>query len=427
MGLVNRPCRFLTLAAALSIMVPIAPAQSQNNDNQNSSRPPTTGPSKPTTPLPPGQQPGQQQPTMPQQPGMPSREPQMGPMPTPIFLQGKVILDDGTPAPPNVVIERVCNGQPLPEGYTDSKGHFSFQVGKNTAMIADASVSSMSMGRGGGMNPGFGSPGGFGSFDGVSERQMMGCELRASLAGYRSSTIDLSGHRALDNPNVGVIILKRMANVKGFTISMTSLRAPKKAKKALKKGLKAASKKKWDKARMQFEKAVAEYPEYAEAWCALGQVYEVQKHPDEARQAYQKAIGADTKYMNPHLRIARMDVHSGKWKQAAETTNHILKLNPYDFPDAYFYNSLANLQLRNVAAAEKSAREAIKLKADRRYPQLEQILGISLAVQSHYEEAAIHLQRYLELAPNAPNVDLVKQQLARLKSTIAQQTPAPRQ
>jgi len=58
------------------------------------------------------------------------------------FFSGKVMLDDGTPPPEPVQIERVCNGVPRPEAWTDSKGRFSFQLGQNTAMMMDASNSS---------------------------------------------------------------------------------------------------------------------------------------------------------------------------------------------------------------------------------------------------------------------------------------------
>ena len=61
----------------------------------------------------------------------------------PIFLSGKVMLEDGTPPPEPVIVERVCNGTPRPEGYTDRKGRFSFELGRNTHMMADASVGSM--------------------------------------------------------------------------------------------------------------------------------------------------------------------------------------------------------------------------------------------------------------------------------------------
>lgn len=51
-------------------------------------------------------------------------------------------MDDGSAVPDNVVIERVCNGVAKPEGYANSKGHFSFQLGSNMQVFSDASVSS---------------------------------------------------------------------------------------------------------------------------------------------------------------------------------------------------------------------------------------------------------------------------------------------
>ena len=51
-------------------------------------------------------------------------------MPRPIFLSGRVLFDDGSKPSRDIVIQRVCMGNPRPEGYTDSKGHFSFQLGQ---------------------------------------------------------------------------------------------------------------------------------------------------------------------------------------------------------------------------------------------------------------------------------------------------------
>ena len=68
----------------------------------------------------------------------------------------------------------------------------------------------------------------------------------------------------------------------------------------------------------------------------------------------------------------------------------LVKLNPYDFPDAHFYRSIANLNLRDLKAAEDSAREAMEHKMHEKFPQLVQILGVALAGQMKYEEAAVH-------------------------------------
>ncbi len=365
--------------------------------------------------------------TTPTQPRTPQEQmPRMPEMRRPIYLQGNVILDNGEPAPPNVVIERFCSGQSIPEDYTDSKGRFSFEVGRNTQFIADASTSAQSgnpmsndpFGRGGGST--FGVP----NSQGISERDLMGCELRAVLPGYRSTTIQLAGHRLFDNPNVGTIVLRKLGDVEGLTISMTSLEAPKTAKKAFDKGVKHAQKERWDKAVDEIRLAVEEYPEYAEAWFTLGQLYEAQQQPDSAREAYGKAVAADKKFVKPYLQLAHMDARASDWQAVAQTTDEILRLNPYDFPEAYFLSSVAHLNLNNHPEAEKSAREAIEMNHWRQRPQLEQILGLALAYQNNYGEAVDHLKKYLALAPDSQNAPQVQKQVAQLERFLAENVDA---
>src|SRR5882724_2385947 len=111
----------------------------------------------------------------------------------PIFISGKVMLDDGNPPGDSVVIERVCNGNPRAEGYTDSKGRFSFQLGQNQGVMQDASMGSAGVGGIGGYGTQGGTfgndrtGGGFGGASrggGFSERDLMGCEIRAALPGF---------------------------------------------------------------------------------------------------------------------------------------------------------------------------------------------------------------------------------------------------
>src|SRR5688500_2635026 len=194
----------IVLASALSCT--LLPAQ-----NTPAPAPPTgggqqgggqTGGANPGVGRPGGQQPGQQQPG--QMPGRTQQDPFSEMQNRPVFLSGKVVMDDGTPPPESVVIERVCGSIVRPEAHTDSKGRFSFQLGQNQYMMADASTSSIGDPIGGG--PGRGGMMGPGGRGGISERDLMGCELRASLAGFRSEPVNLAGRRALDNPDVGTII-----------------------------------------------------------------------------------------------------------------------------------------------------------------------------------------------------------------------------
>jgi hypothetical protein len=335
-------------------------------------------------------------------------------MPRPIILSGKVMLDDGVPPPEPVVIERVCNGNPRPEAYTDSKGRFSFQLGQNQHMMADASV--------GNTNDVFGGSPGFGRNDpmgrgGISERDLMGCEIRASLPGYRSEAINLAGRRSMDNPDVGTIILKRLANVEGRTFSITSATAPKDAKKAYEKARELDKKKKLPEAQKEYEKAVAAYPKYANAWFDLGSVLERQNNAEAAKKAYQEAINADAKLVKPYVQLAFM---------AAQLSDRVLKLNPYDFPQVYFYSAVANYNLQNFDAAEKSARDGVKADTDKRIPKLRQLLGMVLAQKNDVGGAMEQMKGYLSLLPaNSPDIAVAKNQISQLEK-MAQNQGAPK-
>ncbi|MCZ2075957.1 MAG: tetratricopeptide repeat protein [Bryobacteraceae bacterium] len=404
-----------------------APVPQQGAPPQGGSVPGGSIPGREPTP---GRQPGRD--PFPRQDQMdPNSRMPMPEMERPIFLSGKVVMEDGTPPPETVTIERVCNGIARPEGYTDSKGRFSFQLGQNVGVFQDASVSSQA-------DPGFGGRGmgssgrqggmGFpGNNRGLSERDLMGCELRASLPGFRSEIVNLSGRRVMDNPDVGTIIMRRLGNVEGLTISATSALAPKDARKAFDKGRKAIEKKKWEEARKELNKAVETYPKYAAAWFYLGLVHERNKDMADARQAYAQALEADAKYVNPYLQLADIAAREQNWQEAADTTDRLLKLNPFDFPRAYLINAVANLNLQKIDAAEASAREAVKLDTSHQIPQVSHVLGVILAQKRDYPGALAQMRAYLEHAPKAGNAQQVREQITQIENLMGKTTTAQEQ
>ncbi len=332
-----------------------------------------------------------------------------------VFVQGKVIFDDGTPAPPNVAIE--CVGSRAVQGITNSKGHFSFVLGGGAAAAYDASQNGFNRARQVNQADRARS----------SDRFSRECTLQANLPGYRSSKLSVGGHSRHEQHtrDLGTIILKPIGEVSGHTVSATTLQAPKKARKAFDNGVTNAQAGKLEKAEKEFKKALEVYPEYSEAWFHLGQVCEVRNKPGEARRAYQESIGADSRFASPYLRLAMMDTREAKWQAVAEATGEVIKMNPYDFPDAFYLNAVANLNLNQLAQAEKSARDAIRMNAWEKYPQVEQILGVALAHQNKYAEARTHFERYLEISPDAANAAAVEKQLAQMEeSLLAEQTRA---
>lgn len=362
----------------------------------------------------------------------PEQEQRFPEMQRPIFLSGKVVLDDGTPPPDPVAIERLCHGRVFIEAYTDSKGRFSFEVGRNQHLFQDASIGSST-------DPGFGgvnmpgtqsssrSVGGIPGRGGVSERDLMGCELRASLPGFRSDLVNLAGRRMFDNPDVGTIVLRRLANVEGTTISVVAMAAPKDAKKSLDKARDLVKKKKPAEALKEYEKAVQIYPKYSTAWFELGKLHEDQNHTEEARKAYEQALAADPKYVNPYRQMARLAFNEQKWQDVADTTDRIIKLDPSSFVDAYFYNSVANYYLRKLDAAEKSIREVQKLDANHRIPKANHLLGAILIDKQDYSGAAEQLREFLKYAKPGEDTEQVKKQLEQLEKALSARTGQPQQ
>jgi tetratricopeptide (TPR) repeat protein len=339
----------------------------------------------------------------------------------PIFLAGRLMLDDGNPPPEPVVMMLVCNGQPRPQGYSDMKGRFSVTLGQNNMVMPDASIS--------GPNDTFGvnstrsvqtGP----TTGGMSERQLMGCEFRADLPGFRSDVIQLSGRRLMDNPELGTLILHRLANVEGFTFSMTGASAPKDSRKAYEKGLDLVKKKKYQEAAVQLRKAVDTYPKYALAWFELGRAYEAQKMTAEAKEAYEQSVGCDAKFVNPHLQLLQLAVNGRDWSQIAERSDIVLRLNPFNYPQIWYMNGAANYNLKKLDAAERSAREALKLDVNHGNPRISRLLGIILADKGDYPGALAQMQGYLSFAPDAPDIEVVRKQIAELERVTGAKTTA---
>lgn len=405
----------ITLALVVALSLAPAPAQEQQP------LPPPQAPQPTPTPSP---EPGGRTPTIPTPTPTPTpRQPQAEPdftrqrqepfpeIQRPVFLSGKVVMEDGTPPPEPVIIERICGGQPRPEAYTDSKGRFSFQLGQNTALIADASTGSTYDFPGESRTS---SASGLARNRTFSERDLIGCDLRASLPGYRSDVVSLAGRRLMDNPDVGTIVLRRLGHVEGTTISATTLAAPKDAKKAYEKGKEEARKKKFDEALKQFQKAVQIYPQYAAAWFELGLIHQQQNRKEQAREAYARSLAADAKYTKPYLQLALLAAQERNWQEVADTTDRLLRLDAFDYPQAYFFNSVANLNLRKLDAAERSAREGLKLDAQNRIPRMKHLLGVILANKQDYHGAAEQLRAYLPHAANDQEAESIRKQLAEL-------------
>jgi len=311
-------------------------------------------------------------------------------------------MDGGANLPEPVAIERLCNGSVRREGYTDFKGHFQIQLGSNFG-FQDASENDPRAATGQLQKPS-GQTGNRGSVN------LTGCEFRAVLAGFQSSTVMLRSIGDSFQTELGTIILKRMGDAKGSTVSLTSMAAPKDAKQAFEKGRKALSEDKVDEAVKELDKATAKYPQFAAAWSLLGDIHQQHDQLDKADEEYKKALAADPQFVNPLYGLAVIAAQEKKWQDVADYSAQVINLNAYAFPSAYFFNAAANYNVGKLDLAEASARK-YKASTDRKHPEVSLLLASVLARKEDYSGAAQQLKDYLAAIPNPPNANELQAQI----------------
>ncbi|HKD14797.1 MAG TPA: tetratricopeptide repeat protein [Candidatus Angelobacter sp.] len=327
----------------------------------------------------------------------------------PLFISGKVLVDGGGAPPEPVAIERVCNGVARRQGYTDAKGSFQFQLDQNLG-FQDASETTNSI------------------FDNVPQTmtqsqdilktKYQGCEVRAVLPGFISSTVPLRLQGSTWQYDLGTVFLKRMDSASGSTVSMTTLNAPDDAKHAYEKGRRAFDENKFSDAEKELAKAVKIYPGLAAAWSLLGDIHQHGRQLDVAVKDYQQAISADPQFVNPNFGLGLIAMQEKRWQDAIQFTDKVLKMNAAAFPSAYFYNAVANYNLGRPELAEDNAKRFKTLDTEHRHPDVCLLLGQIFIRKQDLANAAQEMRDFLTIAPNANNAPEVRDQLKRLEDAL---------
>jgi tetratricopeptide (TPR) repeat protein len=234
------------------------------------------------------------------------------------------------------------------------------------------------------------------------------CSVTIRLKGYQTAQVTFR--------NGATIVLKHMGLHEGSTVSAAALNVPEPARKAFGKGENAFNDEKWAAAEKNFEKAVEIDPGYAQAWSHLGEALQKQSKPTEARAAWEKAVAADPKYIRPYIQLAMLDLTEKRIEDAAEIAGKAVAMKPLEFPELYFYNAVANYNLKHLDVAEISARRATELDSAHEIPRAELLLGSVLLAKGDRAGGLQHFKKYLELAPKAHDAEQVKKAIAQFEA-----------
>ena len=322
-----------------------------------------------------------------------------------LTISGTVKVDDGQvpPQPPLIVLW--CDGRREPQSNTDRKGKFNFRIGGDPSTLTPDSRSQLPSQQ-------IGATGSDRSY--VS---LQNCEVEATLSGYTSSRIQLGRRSVFESSDIGIIILHPLAKGEGGFISVNSAAAPDNARKSFEKAEKEMQKENADagKAIKDLKKAIAAYPEYADAWNLRGRAHAMEKHLPAAKESFEKAAAADSKFVRPMLALSLLEMQQRHPKESAEWAAKILKLLP-SLGEANYYMAVAQMSLGNPGAAEGPARSVLTSPDAAQFPKARFILGNILAQKGDAKAAAAEFRKYVELEPNSPAAEAVKKQLAEWES-----------
>lgn len=339
----------------------------------------------------------------------------------PLFLSGKVLMEDGGIPSEPVKVEFLCESKVLQQVFASLDGSFGFMIdigrgALNAQRPMDASISSsaeslLSGGFSGGMSSG--SPrldtSGLGRSGTLN---VSSCEVQARLSGFESERILLGPRRALDNPDIGTIVLFSRDRAASAFISLKTLAAPKDAKKAYEKAQKELGKKeiKFDEVTKELEKAVKIYPEFAAAWNLLGEVSLQLEDRPAARESFQVAVAADSQYASPLISLAMLELEEENWEEAAQLSRQALELDSR-LIKAHFFNAVASSSLGQLDAAEESVLQINESGKAEDFPFSHYILGWIMSQKGNFHSAAAEYRRFLEVVPTAGNAEELKIQL----------------
>ncbi len=323
-----------------------------------------------------------------------------------MFVTGRVVLEDGNPAPEPVTVELVCRGSVRQQAFTFGEGSFSFPLANEGSGSTDASSSGAQSNRN---DPFSRVPG-----QGARTLDLSDCSLRGVLPGFKSEVIGLNVVRYMENLDVGILVMRRLEQVQGLTVSYTALKAPKKARKAYEKADKELRKENGNipKAVKDLEKAVKIYPAYAAAWFLMGNSKLAMGDRPGARETFQKSIDADPKYLRPYISLGGMALRDENWQEVARLCEAVTELNPHIMRVHYFYG-VANLNLGALDKARASIQKVLDHSKSRYLIGSHYVMGAILTQLRDFSGAAESFRLFLKVSPQDTKVaDQLQEKLA---------------
>jgi tetratricopeptide (TPR) repeat protein len=199
------------------------------------------------------------------------------------------------------------------------------------------------------------------------------------------------------------------ASIDPYAIRTSGDNMPGRAKGPFEKAMKALDAHNYEEAVRQLKTVVEGSPKFAEGWHALGIVEDKLEKSAEARDAYNHAIEADPRELSSYVTLTRLCIKTKDWQCALQTADNLIKADAKNtYSEIYLHKAVAQYELKDLAGAEQSALEAIRLDPKYTKPREEYVLGRILEAQGDLKAAREHMAKYLELEATSPDAEIVQ-------------------
>ena len=135
--------------------------------------------------------------------------------------------------------------------------------------------------------------------------QLVGCQVKASLAGFRSSAVTIANGNLMDNPDIGTITLHLDEHASGYGVSPTTTAAPKDALKKFDKARSEAGPKirmaRSTTSKRQY-RSIRSLPKPGTSLASCSK----RRNRQDALASFEKAVAADPQFVPPYEPIAEL-------------------------------------------------------------------------------------------------------------------------
>src|SRR5262249_21642697 len=118
--------------------------------------------------------------------------------------------------------------------------------------------------------------------------------------------------------------------------------------------------------------------------------------------------------------LSILTLEAKKWPELEQLTNRAMRLDSFDYPQLFLFNAVANYNMHKFPAAETSLKQAVRLDTQHRFPDIQHLMGLLMVLQRGDAEGAAQCGAFLRAAPDTPEAEGVRKQLAEIERATTQ-------